>query len=318
VGHEGAGEYEVVTVRLGVFCKSFRRDLGRVRQLLDTVQIHDRDGWPVALSVPAADEELFRGHLGGHYPRLHLVTDEFLVGGPITQSWRSQQIVKLHLDRLDLADAWLLVDSDFYFVRDFTVRDFVDDQGRLGFVVSRERLAYEPSNPQLMSHVHGSRALTPLTREALLALAVPGAEYGTIPAFHGLRDALVRPTNFELQRRIRRVFRRQGSPLEYMPGPVWSRHALARFRAEFLSPRGLDARKLIEYSPWEYVWLGEWMIANGCANVFPMEPVFLHFDSDAAIAHAKNRGLTKARIAERYLGIALAAGHTPRERFDST
>jgi hypothetical protein len=225
--------------------------------------------------------------------------------------------VKLHLDRLDLADAWLMVDSDFYFVRDFTARDFVDGEGRLGFVVSRERHAYAPSNPRLMSHVHGSTALTPLTREELLALVVPGAEYGTIPALHRLRDALVRPTNFELQRRIRRVFRPRGSPLEYMPGPVWSPRALARFRAEFLSPRGLDARKLIEYSPWEYVWLGEWMIASGWAHVFPMEPVFLHFDSEAAVAQAKSRGLTEARIAERYLGIALAAGHTPRERFDS-
>ena len=114
-------------MRFGLFCKSFRRDLSRVEKLVASIERFACGDISGVLSVPESDLTLFRDRIGSG--RMTLVTDEAIVGRKVEQSWRTQQIVKLHAHRLGFADAWLVLDSDMTFIRDFGATDFVDPDG---------------------------------------------------------------------------------------------------------------------------------------------------------------------------------------------
>src|SRR6478752_147790 len=128
-------------MRYGLFCKSFRNDLRRFERLYDSVEEFDRDGLPFLLSVPEGDRALFEARFGRR--RLEIVTDESLVGGPIVQNWRMQQVVKLHAWTVDFAEAVVMLDSDFYFIRPFGEKDFADEHGAPRFALSRYSHRYE-------------------------------------------------------------------------------------------------------------------------------------------------------------------------------
>jgi hypothetical protein len=108
---------------------------------------------------------------------------------------------------------------------------------------------------------------------------------------------------------VARYFGRQGPDLNFLPGPVWTRDSLRAFQEEHLAPRRLGFTDVLRYAPWEAAWVGEWEFSRGCPGRFIADPYFLHFASDEAILHARASGVTRADVARRYLGIALAADH---------
>jgi hypothetical protein len=71
------------------------------------------------------------GNGGG---RMEIVTDERILGRSVQQSWVTQQHVKLNAHKLRFADVWIVVDSDFVFLRQFGIRDLIDEAGRPRFV----------------------------------------------------------------------------------------------------------------------------------------------------------------------------------------
>jgi hypothetical protein len=299
---------------VGLFCKSFRRDLSRFVRLFESVLAHDRDRMPFVLSVPREDEALFRGRLGNGGGRLHIVTDEQILGRASRPGWRGQQVVKLEAWRLRFADVFLVLDSDFFFVRDFGAADLVVD-GRPRFVVSRQWHLFEPGDETLVRWVCGEPTVSPLTPGELASWR---GDEGAFGSFQKWRVWLDKWQGRGLKARlshVRRVVRRPGPELQFMPGPIWSVGLMQRFEAEFLRPRRLTAADLIRLSPWECHWVGEWLVATGFEGAVPSEPLFLHFDSDAGIEAARAAGLRKDDFARRYLGLAFAAGHQALEEY---
>src|SRR5262249_30604863 len=122
-------------MKLAIFCKSFRDDLERFARLADSVVRHNRDRLPFYVSVPEADRRLFADALRSR--AVEIMTDEEVLGRRIRQSWTTQQLVKLCGCGTGFAAAWLWVDSDAYFIRDFGFPDFVRADGAVAFAVSR-------------------------------------------------------------------------------------------------------------------------------------------------------------------------------------
>lgn len=79
--------------------------------------------------------------------------------------------------------------------------------------------------------------------------------------------------------------------------------------------RKLDYFDLIGFSPWEYIWIGEWLLSQGLPGATPREPLFLHFDSDADIQHARALGMRVEDFARDYVGLQLAANHQDIEMY---
>jgi hypothetical protein len=300
-------------VRYGLFCKSFRNDLTRFERLYDSVDRFDRDGLPFLLSVPECDRALFESRFGRR--RLEIITDEALVGRPIVQNWRMQQIVKLHAWTVDFADALVMLDSDFYFIRPFGAQDFAGENGMPRFVLSRYSHRYERDNAALLALLSDDAQLDRVTSAVCERLRAPAHRFGTLPRFRPWLDEITRPGFYARMRRIRRVFGRSGPDYHVMPGPIWTRDAQRRFRDEFLSPRRLRYEDLVRHAPWEYVWLAEWLLATGLSDAAPSEPLFLHFASDEAIAHARAMGFKVEDFARHYVGLALASRHQEIEEY---
>ena len=300
-------------MRFGLFCKSFRDDLDRFEVLYQSVLEFNAEQLPFVVSVPSDDRPLFEQRFGGQ--GFELVSDEQVVGSADHQNWRFQQLVKLGAYKLDFADAWMVVDSDAYFIRRFGKSDFVDPGGDVAMPASRSLHLYTPESTELLAYIRGQATLSPVTREELTSFKTAPENLGTIRRVSGLWDRVTKPSASACLARISRVFQRSGPYLNFMPGAIWTRGSLESMNSQFLEPRRLDTARLIEHAPWEAVWVGEWELSRGAPQRFPMEPLLCHFDSDSAIEHARAQGVTASQLAERYLGVILAARHQNILRF---
>ncbi len=129
-------------MRSGLVCKSFIDDLARVRVLARSILRHNTENLPVIFFVPAAQRLLFRNLLPASFQVI--AEEEFT--DPRCYSWldgwRQQQVVKLSLHRLNLLDRFLVLDSDNYFIRDFTAADIFGAPADMRIVATMANYAY--------------------------------------------------------------------------------------------------------------------------------------------------------------------------------
>src|SRR5882672_2416558 len=119
-----------------LFCKSYRDDVLRARRLAESIQRFNAGSLPFYLSVPSQDLPLFREKCAGL--KLELIADEDIVAAsPDLDRPRfdgapggiRQQIVKSEFWRLGIAGAYVCIDSDCYFIRNFDATDFISQDG---------------------------------------------------------------------------------------------------------------------------------------------------------------------------------------------
>jgi hypothetical protein len=290
-----------------IFCKSFRDDLERFERLLDSFHAHNVDRLPLLVSVPERDRPLFSHHFGARH--FELTSDEQLVGRAVRHGWRGQQVVKLHWFRAQFAQHALLVDSDFYFIRDFRRQDFMLQSGAPRIVLSRIRHTYEPDNQALLDYLSCDTQRASVSTSECAEFR-RGAPRPKLPPRLWLTLTNLGSTPYdERLERIRRAFPRGGPGLQVMPGPIMRARLLQRLFDELLDPARISAEALIHYAPWEYQWYAEWQLAQGLDGAEPCEPLFLHFARADALQHARAAGLSERALARRYVGLAMAARH---------
>lgn len=282
-----------------LFCKTFRRDLERFSVLLDSVLRHNVEGIPFVVSIPKRDRRLFEDRFGNGV--VEWVTDEALTGGRVRQSWMGQQVVKLSFWQMERASSAVALDADFIILRDFGCRDFIDVDGTPFFVASRHSPRYEHGDPAVRESISGGGPPPTLSRDEL-ASAREGASFPDPlgPHHRWLRWPI---------RDLRKWSGRKGRNIHMMPGPILSHESQRTFHDEYLEPQGITYRTLIHIAPWEYVWLGEWLLARRPHDVRPIHPLFVHFVSDGGIRDARAQGITRESIARHHLGVALASQH---------
>lgn len=125
--------------RLAIFIKSYKPDVALLSRLLTSIEKHNVEEIPVVVSVPEEDISLFKR--SAHQSNVTFVLDS-IFGIPVVSNkihnfsigYVQQQMVKLSVHRLDIADAYAVIDSDSFFIRDFFYRDFMDETDR-GFTV---------------------------------------------------------------------------------------------------------------------------------------------------------------------------------------
>ena len=120
--------------------------------------------------------------------------------------------VELHW-RADRAGAAVMLDSDFYFLRDFHRSDFIDADGTPFFVASLVPHAWEDDVPQVRQAVGGTGAIPNVTAAECLSYAA-GSK---VPP---PRSLLARLRRFRVESPINEWFGRTGPALWYMPGPA--------------------------------------------------------------------------------------------------
>jgi len=118
-----------------IYCKSYKNDVLRARTLAESIQRFNTDQIPFYISVPAADMSLFEKQLKGFHCTLIKDEDILLTNPrhPIDLMHEMpggllQQVVKSEFWRLEICRNYLMIDSDSYFIRPFSIEDFMFDE----------------------------------------------------------------------------------------------------------------------------------------------------------------------------------------------
>ena len=258
--------------KLVLYCKSYSGDFERIKMLYQSVQKHNVDNIPFYISVPQCDIELFKV-----FESAQIVPDESIynVDGP---GWITQQIVKSSFWKLGLCENYVLIDSDSYFIKPFTVDDFMFD----------ESVPYTCMHEQKELHTW-----------------VATSKYNNLPF-----DCRV---SFKDDRKkIQDLLSRPGRVYDFGPTPsIWNCDVWKTLEEEYCQPNNLTFANLIEYCPSEFTWYGEWLLHRENFKVWPIEPMFKVFHYGQQYDEYKQLEITEDKIAESYLGIVMQSNWGP-------
>jgi len=257
-----------------LFCKSYAGDLVRFERLWLSVTKHNRERISFYASVPASELELFKSKIG-HPPGLTWLTDEEIVQSNPRASldnyktWdgrKSQQLVKSEFWRAVDCDAYLCIDSESEFLRDFGVADFVHPSG----------------TPYTVMHQN----------KELLQLA---ADKGITKV---LREAAVEAD------RGRAIFDRKGPDYAFGPTPViWSKAVWRDLDEKYLAPRDWTLWDATETFPSELHWYGEALLHFRSIRLIPIGPLFRVYHYNWQWHTMRRLGETPETIKANYLGM---------------
>lgn len=251
---------------LVLYCKSFSRDLDRVKMLFESINKHNIDNIPFYISVPQIDLKLFKSQLNTP----NILADEEIY--PLLNSgWVNQQIIKSSFWKLNLSKNYVCLDSDSYFIRDFKLNDFI----------------YKDDIPYTVIH----------EQKELFSWSISKVkELGFDPKGGFIDD----------RKKIMDLFDRKSRYYDFGPSPtIWSSKVWKSLEDQYMTPNNLTFSNLIEYSPSEFSWYGEALLAFKEIEIYPVEPLFKVFHYPQQYIEYKQQNITEEMIAQNYMGIIM-------------
>lgn len=255
-------------MKFHLYCKSYRGDLERVKVLAESVYKFNVDLIPFIVSVPKEDVKLFKHALGGN-ASIH--EDEAIFHDPTMRGWVSQQVTKALYWKYSGCDAYLLLDSDCYFIRHFRVSDFIHPSGV----------------PYTVMHEQKDMFGWTCNKASVLGFD-PQKSFA------------------ECRVKIMETFGREGRLYDFGPVPViWSAAVWQSLENNYLSPNDLTLAQVIKEVPSEFTWYGEFLLVDKTIPIWPVEPLFKVFHYKPQYEEAKKSGYTEADLAKVYSGIVM-------------
>jgi len=253
-----------------LYCKSYHRDVERVKILLDSVEKHNKDNIPFYISVPFTDITIFRTFLGNR-STYTLISDEDILGKNLEQSWMNQQIVKSSFWKLENCFNYVMIDSDSYFIRDFFVKDLIKE-GVIPYTVIHE----QKDLFQWTARVRQQLGFNP--QESFAECRFP----------------------------IMELFGRKGRLYDFGPSPViWSCEVWKTLEEEYIKENNLTFEQLIHTVNSEFSWYGEWLLVRKPIELWPIEPLFKVFHYLPQYQELKQLGYTIDDWKQNYLGFVM-------------
>jgi len=252
-----------------LYCKSYNRDIERVKVLAASVLKHNKDNIPFIISVPSEDVMFFQQSLADYtYP---IICDKDIVGDNLVQDWKTQQVVKMMFWKTGLCKNYVILDSDSYFIRDFHKSDFLvkDDVPYTVMHEQKELFSWTVNHTQILGFD-------------------PMISFG------------------ECRQPVMDLFDRPGRLYDFGPVPVvWSAKVWQTLEEDYLRPNGLTFANLIQTVASEFSWYGEWLLVKRPIELWPVEPIFKVFHYQQQYVELKNMGYTEDHLKRNYLGIVM-------------
>lgn len=256
-----------------LYCKSYKNDVLRAKVLTESIQRFNSDRIPFYISVPAADMPLFEEHLKGLQCTL-LKDEDILLANPRHSidlmhempGGLLQQVVKSEFWRLGISRNYLMLDSDAYFIRAFSLNDFMFD-GETPYTVMHE-----------------------------------GKDILDFAARRGMRRVKINYTRDRIKGQS--YFNRSGRIYNYGPIPTICSALVWKTLAEkYAEERDSSFADLIREYPNEMIWYGEALLHYAPIRLMPIEPLFKVYHYKEQYQESLRLGETEQTIAENYLGI---------------
>ena len=257
-----------------LYCKSYQRDLLRVKRLLASVQKHNVDAIPFYISTPESDREALFALVGDNR-HFQWVSDESIVqANPNApegiQKTRSgglaQQVIKSEFWRLGIAKNYLCIDSDSIFIRDFSKHDFLAPDGNPYTVLHQNKEFFQLATNQ--GHLRVERDLR--------------KESETVKALFG----------------------RIGPNYYCAPAPfIWSAKVWESLDQQYLQPKGMTLWDLITPEHPETLIYGEALLNYQAIPVRMIEPLFRIYHYDWQYYLQRRLGETEDKLRQNFMGV---------------
>ncbi|MEK9767533.1 MAG: DUF6492 family protein [Betaproteobacteria bacterium] len=278
--------------RFVIYCKTYKHHLPQVERLVRSIEKHNVDNIPVVISINPGDrKQEFVDALGTDITILddREVYEINNVVGPL-DGWRYQQVIKSNFYRTNIARNYLCIDSDIFFIKDFSLTDFMyaDDIYTICHE-SKDMLEWMTLNGHDMDRVFYQSA----------------------------------------QRLLRTAFGNNNYPLwDWGPSPfIWSCEVWREFNENYLAPTGLFFETFLKkfestgvnFS--EYVLYGEWLWANQTIKVIPRQPLSKIYHWKEQFVDEFNRGVRMSHLTQNYICVgiqsnwAASLGHSMLHEF---
>ena len=265
-----------------LYCKTFRRDFDRVKNLFESIKKHNKDNIPFFISAPSKEKKLLQSVIGNEGYTFISDEDIFQLQYPL-DGWRQQQIVKSNFWKAVDTENYLCIDSDAFFIRDFYKKDFFHYDGTPYSIVN--------DNKEVQQY------------EKLL-LGKKYKENGYVKAVKAYRD----------------IFSAQHSQVwDYGPPPyLWSTKVWKSFENNYLIQNKLTFEQFqimmqqkYGISMREAVTYGEYLMAAKPINIYPVSGFFKFYHWKEMYDFEKQTGLGEIEnLKENYLGIVMQSNWT--------
>lgn len=257
-----------------LYCKSYQRDLLRVKRLLESVQKHNVDAIPFYISTPESDQEALFA-LVGNKQSFHWVSDESIVrANPRApkdiQKMRSgglaQQVIKSEFWRLGLAKNYLCIDSDSIFIRDFSKSDFLAPDGDPYTVLHQNKEFFQMATNQGHQRVESELRTESET--------------------------------------VKSLFDREGPNYYCAPSPfIWSAKVWESLDRQYLEPKGMTLWDLVTPKHPESLVYGEALLKYQAIPLRMIEPLFRIYHYDWQYYVSRRIGETELKLRQNFMGV---------------
>ena len=262
-----------------IYCKSYSKDLYRAIRLVKSVAKFNTDNIPFYISVPHNDLALFQEHLDSY--SVILIADEEILDTSFRKLGRNsgdivfkvpvhlmQQIIKAEFWRWGQCKNYLVIDSDSYFVRPFSINDFLQND----------------MAPYTVMH--------------------EGKDILQFAARSGMRNVI--KEYIELRKEFQNVFNRSGRYFDFGPTPViWSSMVWERLSRDYAEPRKTNIYEMICRYPCELLWYGEYLLHATPFPIIPVEPLFKVYHYKEQFEEGRQLGENDKVIAENFWGVVM-------------
>jgi hypothetical protein len=258
--------------KIAIYCKSYRNDVHRAKNLLESIHKFNSDSIPFYISVPSQDVELFKNTLGNE--GYTLIRDEDIDSD--NDGWKGQQIVKSQFWKLGLCENYLCVDSDCFFIKPFTVDDFMFDD-ETPYTICHE---YKHFFEFFDKHPYVSH---------------------NQPMNFDPRESFIKE-----RQHIMSLFGRKGVVYDFGPGPtIWSSKVWKSLEDNYILYNDTSFSKLIEINGSEFTWYGEWLLYSQEIRLIPKGPLFKNYHYVSQFEYDKQYGYNLDKISKLYLGVGM-------------
>ena len=253
--------------------KSYFNDLNRAERLVKSIKAHNLDQIPLYFIVPCEDLDSFKHKLGTEDINFLVDTDILELTMSFSKSKEVslppaivQQVIKSEFWRLDLAENFLIIDSDSYFIKDFSIKDFM----------------FNADTPYTIMNEG---------RHQLDWAARAGNER-FIRDYHELREKALN------------LFGRKGPHFDFAPTPmICSSKVWAAMYEKIAKPAGESFYDQIVRFPCETQWYGEFLLYDQTIPIIPREPLFKVWGFEDQWKEGISLGETDEVLIRNYLGV---------------
>ena len=262
--------------KLVLFVKSYNGHLDHTVQLIDSIREYNVDNIKTYLSIPRAQSQLFKDRIDTDV--CEILYDEDIVGKDLVDNWYAQQLVKMSFSGTELAENYLWIDADSYFIRPFAIPNFMhtEDIPYTNITECRDLLTFCATRPAY-KHVFESYA----------------------------RDRVT----------VMNVFDRTGKLFDSVCPNLWSSKVLTHMVDNYLNPNELTFESLLQHIPGELIWYTEYLLATRVIPIIPCEGWFKAFHYVEQMEECRVLGNTEETLSINYLGIVMPSKQTRELRF---